>query len=91
MTGISKGESRSCSRKFTAKPAELQKLIERRLVISAKEWVSLRSQFVTLDDSRGQHRKYSPLAFTEHGAFMAAAVLNSPRVLGQGVSQARVR
>ena len=54
------------------------------LVISAKEWVSLRSQFVTLDGNRGQHRKYPPLAFTEHGAFMAAAVLNSPRADGAG-------
>jgi hypothetical protein len=37
----------------------------------------LRSQFATL--KRGQHRKYLPLAFTEHGAIMAATVLNSPK------------
>jgi phage regulator Rha-like protein len=55
------------------------------LVISAKEWVSLRSQFVTLDGSREQHRKYPPLAFTEHGAFMAAAILNSPRAVEMSV------
>jgi hypothetical protein len=29
---------------------------------------SLRSQFVTLKAGRGQHRKYLPLAFSEHGA-----------------------
>ena len=28
---------------------------------------------------RGQHRKYLPYAFTEHGAIMAATLLNSPR------------
>ena len=43
------------------------------------EYESLRSQIVTLKLGRGQHRKYLPLAFTEHGAIMAAAVLNSPR------------
>ncbi|MBI4669426.1 MAG: ORF6N domain-containing protein [Elusimicrobia bacterium] len=36
-----------------------------------------RSQFVTL--KRGQNIKYPPYAFTEHGAIMAANVLNSPR------------
>jgi hypothetical protein len=35
-----------------------------------------RSQFVTL--KRGQNIKYLPYAFTEHGAIMAANVLNSP-------------
>ena len=43
------------------------------------EYASLRSQFVTLKTGRGQHRKYTPLAFTEHGAIMAAAILNSLR------------
>ena len=28
---------------------------------------------------RGRHRKYLPYAFTEHGAIMAANVLNSPQ------------
>ena len=36
-----------------------------------------RSQFVTLN--RGHNIKYSPFAFTEHGAVMAGMVLNSPR------------
>jgi hypothetical protein len=47
--------------------------------LSAKEWNSLRSQFATLKVGRGQHRKYLPLAFTEHGAIMAATILNSAR------------
>ena len=47
--------------------------------LSRDEWNSLRSQFATLESGRGQHRKYLPNAFTEHGAIMAAMVLNSPR------------
>ena len=47
--------------------------------LTAQEWSSLRSQSATLEKGRGQHRKYLPLAFTEHGAIMAATVLNSPR------------
>ena len=43
------------------------------------EWAALRSQFATLKTGRGQHRKYMPYAFTEHGAIMAATILNSPR------------
>ena len=30
---------------------------------------------------RGQHRKYLPYVFTEHGAIMAAMVLGSPRAV----------
>jgi hypothetical protein len=47
--------------------------------ITTEEWSALRSQFATLKTGRGQHRKYLPYAFTEHGALMAATVLNSPR------------
>ena len=43
----------------------------------------LRSQFVTL--KRGQHAKYPPDAFTEHGAIMAANVLNSPEAVAMSV------
>jgi hypothetical protein len=39
-----------------------------------------RSQFATL--KRGQNIKYRPYAFTEHGALMAANILNSPRAVG---------
>ena len=46
-----------------------------------QEWAALRSQFATLKSGRGQHRKYLPYAFTEHGAIMAATVLNSPRAV----------
>ncbi len=49
------------------------------------EVASLRSQFAILKTGRGQHRKYPPLAFTEHGAVMAATILNSPRAVGMSV------
>jgi len=50
-------------------------------LLSPDEWESLRSQFATLKTGRGQHRKFLPYAFTEHGALMAASVLNSPRAI----------
>ena len=46
---------------------------------------SLRSQIATLKTGRGQHRKFLPFAFTEHGAFMAATVLNSPQAIEMSV------
>jgi len=45
----------------------------------------LRSQSATLKTGRGQHRKYRPYAFTEHGALQAANVLNSPRAVQMSV------
>jgi phage regulator Rha-like protein len=51
------------------------------LVIDIKELRSLRSHFATLDKGRGRHRKHAAFAFTEHGAIMAATVLNSPRAV----------
>ena len=53
--------------------------------LSAEEADSLRSQFATLKLGRGQHRKYAPYGFTEHGAIMAAMVLNSPRAVEMSV------
>ena len=35
--------------------------------------------------SRGQHRKYLPWAFTEHGAIMAATLLRSDRAVAMSV------
>jgi hypothetical protein len=45
--------------------------------VTAKEAAGLRSLNATLKTGRGQHRKYLPFVFTEHGAVMAATVLNS--------------
>ena len=49
------------------------------LQLTPEEWSPLRSHFATLKTGRGTHRKYLPLAFTEHGAIMAATILNSSR------------
>jgi hypothetical protein len=45
----------------------------------------LRSQIATLRRPHGQHEKYAPNAFTEHGAIMAANVLNSPQAVAMSV------
>ena len=48
--------------------------------LSAEEWQSLRSQFVTSNVGRGG-RRYAPFAFTEQGVAMLSSVLNSPRAI----------
>jgi phage regulator Rha-like protein len=45
--------------------------------LTAQEYNSLRSQNATL--KRGQHTKYPPYAFTEHGVLMLSSVLRSSR------------
>jgi len=55
-----------------------------RFQLTAKEHDALRSQFVTSNKSRGG-RRYLPYAFTEHGAIMAATVLNSERAVQMSV------
>ena len=55
--------------------------------LTESEWRSLRLQNATL--KRGQHRKYMPYAFTEHGAIMAATVLNSPQAVQMSVAVVR--
>lgn len=50
--------------------------------LSAEEFEALRSQFATSNEPAGRGgRRYLPRAFTEHGAIMAASVLNSPRAI----------
>ena len=60
------------------------------------EWAALRSEFATLSAPTNRshfatgsqkHRdpRYLPIAFTEHGALMAANVLNSPRAVAMSV------
>ena len=48
--------------------------------LTGPEYADLISRFATSKPGRGGRRKL-PLAFTEHGAIMAAAVLNSPRAV----------
>jgi ORF6N domain len=53
--------------------------------LTRQESGALRYQFGTLKTGRGEHRKYRPWVFTEHGAIMAANVLNSPRAVQMSV------
>jgi hypothetical protein len=52
--------------------------------LTAKENRALRSQIVISEEGRGG-RRYLPYAFTEHGAIMAATVLNSPRAVQMSI------
>src|ERR1051325_7596517 len=53
--------------------------------LTEEEWGALRSQTATLKTVRGRKRKYLPFAFTEHGALMAADILNSLRAVVMSV------
>jgi len=52
--------------------------------LTKAEHESLRSQIVTSNSSHGG-RRYLPNAFTEHGAIMAATVLNSKRAIEMSI------
>ena len=49
--------------------------------LSHNEYDSLRSQIASLKKGRGQHSKYFPYVFTEHGVLMVANVLKSKRAI----------
>jgi hypothetical protein len=55
--------------------------------LSDSDVANLRSQFATSSGSRSSWggRRYGPVAFTEHGAIMAATVLNTPRAVEMSV------
>ena len=53
--------------------------------LTEKEWNALRSQFVTSKKGRGG-RRYMPHAFTEHGALMAANVVNSELAIQMSIA-----
>lgn len=57
--------------------------------LTAEEHTALMLQSATSKPGRGGRRKL-PLAFTEHGAIMAATVLNSPRAVEMGIYVVRV-
>ena len=61
--------------RLTATEARAIAFLRSQSVTSSGGAAALRSQFATL--KRGQHLKYKPYAFTEHGAVMLASVLNS--------------
>lgn len=52
--------------------------------LTSAEQSRLRSQIVTSNRGRGG-RRYAPWVFTEHGAIMAATVLNSPRAIEMSI------
>jgi hypothetical protein len=56
--------------------------------LTQEEYESLRSQFGTL--KRGEHSKYSPMAFTEQGVAMLSTVLNSDRAIEVNIAIIRV-
>jgi hypothetical protein len=71
---------------FQLTEGEFATLRSQIVTSSAEEDRVLRSQIETLEvDRRGQHRKYLPLVFTEHGAIMAATILRSPGAVAMSV------
>ena len=52
--------------------------------LTRSEYSNLRSQFATSSSDHGG-RRYLPHAFTEHGAIMAATVLNSKRAIEMSI------
>mgnify|MGYP003622662450 CR=1 FL=1 len=58
--------------------------VKRNLSRFHEEFVALRSQFATSNEGRGG-RRYLPYVFTEHGAIMAATILNSQRAVDMSV------
>ncbi|MBI2882743.1 MAG: ORF6N domain-containing protein [Candidatus Methylomirabilis oxyfera] len=61
-------------RRLSRRPTPLPGPIRSRPSCSSlpRRTIRLRSQIVTVKTRRGQHRKYLPYAFTEHGAIMTA-------------------
>lgn len=57
--------------------------------LTGPESDSLRSQFAALKAGRGQHSKYRPIAFTEHGAVMLSAVLRTPIAVAASINVVR--
>jgi ORF6N domain-containing protein len=54
-------------------------------LLSTEEWESLRAQIAASNNGRGSRRKFLPYAFTEHGALMAAGLLNSRRAIESSI------
>jgi hypothetical protein len=64
----------SCMR-ISSNPALLSDGKTRLSHVQSQQNFFTHPQFATLNAGRGQHRKYLPHAFTEHGALMTAMVL----------------
>ncbi len=59
--------------------------VDFRFHLTTAEAAALRSQIVILEPGRGKFVKFLPYAFTEHGAIMAAAVVNSPQAVEMSI------
>jgi len=57
--------------------------------LTAEEWTSQRSQFVTFESRSGKYTKYRPFAFSEHGVTMLASVLRSEKAIKMNVAIVR--
>lgn len=55
------------------------------IALTNQDVAASRLQIATLNRGRGGNIKHLPLAFTEHGAVMAASVLNSPQAIAMSV------
>jgi ORF6N domain len=53
--------------------------------LTQAEYVNLRSHIATSSSTAHGGRRYLPHVFTEHGAIMAASVLNSPRAVQMSI------
>lgn len=58
------------------------------LELTKQEYDSLRSQIGTL--KRGEHSKFLPFAFTEHGVLMLSTVLNSHKAIQVNIQIMRI-
>ena len=54
--------------------------------LTRDEYLSLRSQFVTLEKGRGKYSKYLPLTFTEQGVAMLSSILKSAKAVEVNIS-----
>ena len=61
-----------------------QELVDLKSQIATSSFGRNRSQFAT-GSQKHRDPRYSPMAFTEHGAIMAANVLNSPKAVEMSV------
>jgi hypothetical protein len=57
--------------------------------LTREEYETLRSQIAISKTERRGGRRYLPYVFTEHGAVMAASVLNSPKAVEMSVEVVR--
>lgn len=58
--------------------------------LTENEFDSLRSQIATLKKGRGQHQKYLPSVFTEHGVLMLSSVLKSDKAIQTNIQIMRI-